>query len=86
MFTNELSGDGMIVIDGDEVATVYYWLTVQSEPGDVVAEGSISGPEDVMRRIKQATAAKLTLMNGPSFRLRCQGGKNGTRWVKAMRL
>ncbi|MEO6782211.1 MAG: hypothetical protein ABI196_15120 [Bradyrhizobium sp.] len=75
----------MIVLDGDMVETVYYWLTIKPEPGSVIAEGSISGSEDVMKKIKNAKTTKLTLMDGPTFTLRCHGGKNGTRWVKAMR-
>ena len=43
MATQELSGDGMIIIDGQNVETVYYWLTVVPEAGPVVAEGSIQG-------------------------------------------
>jgi len=84
MFTDELSGDGMIVLDGENVEKVYYWLTVIAEPGNVIAEGSISGPEDVMKMIKKAKTAKLTLVDGPTLTLRCHGGKNGTRWVKAV--
>ncbi len=84
MITQELSGDGMIIIDGQNVETVYYWLTVVPEAGPVIAEGSISGSEEVMRKIKDAKAARLTLMDGPTVALRCYGGRNGTRWVKAM--
>ena len=36
------------------------------------------------KKIKDAKAAKLTLMDGPTVALRCYGGRNGTRWVKAM--
>jgi hypothetical protein len=50
--SDELSGDGMIILDGESIATVYYWLTVVPEPRAVTAEGSISGSEEVMRRIK----------------------------------
>lgn len=38
-----------------------------------------------MKKIKTAKTAKLTLMDGPTLMLRCLGGKNGTRWVKAMK-
>lgn len=85
MFTDELSGDGMIVLDGVLVETVYYWLTIKPEPGPIIAEGSISGSEDIMKKIKNAQTAKLTLLDGPTLVLRCHGGKNGTRWVKAMK-
>jgi hypothetical protein len=82
MMTQELSGDGMIIIDGQIVETVYYWLTVVPEAGPVVAEGSISGSEGVMRKIKNAKLAQLTLMDGPTVALQCHGGRNGTRWVR----
>ena len=81
---DELSGDGMIILDGESIATVYYWLTVVPEPGAVIAEGSISGSEEVMRRIKKASAAKLALVDGPTLTLRCHGGRGGVRWVKAL--
>jgi hypothetical protein len=68
--SDELSGDGMIILDGESIATVYYWLTVVPEPGAVIAEGSISGSEEVMRRIKKAGAAKLALVEGPTLTLR----------------
>jgi hypothetical protein len=74
MTTQELSGDGMIIIDGQNVETVYYWLTVVPEAGPVIAEGSISGSEAVMRKVKNAKVARLALQ--------CHGGRNGTRWVR----
>jgi hypothetical protein len=82
MSTQELSGDGMIIIDGQNVETVYYWLTVVPEAGPVIAEGSISGSERVMRKLKNAKVATLTLMDGPTIALQCHGGRNGTRWVR----
>jgi hypothetical protein len=85
MFTDEISGDGKIVIDGETVETVYYWLTVVPKAGPVIAEGSISGSENVMKKIKKAKTLKLILLDGPTVALRCHGGKNGTRWVKAMK-
>jgi hypothetical protein len=85
MFTDEIRGDGMIVIDGEIVETVYYWLTVVPKAGPVIAEGSISGSENVMKKIKKAKTLKLILLDGPTVALRCHGGKNGTRWVKAMK-
>ena len=81
---DELTGDGMLILDGENVATVYYWLTVVPEPGAVIAEGSITGSEDLMRRVKKATAAKLALVDGPIVILRCYGGRGGVRWVKAL--
>jgi hypothetical protein len=41
---DELTGDGMLILDGGITATVYYWLTVVPEPGAVIAEGSVSRP------------------------------------------
>jgi hypothetical protein len=53
---DELTGDGMINLDREGVATVYYWLTMVSEPGPVIAEGSITGSEDVMKKIRFSAA------------------------------
>jgi hypothetical protein len=83
---DELTGDGMVILDGESVATVYYWLTVVAAPGPVIAEGSITGSEEVMKRIKKAQAAKLALVDGPTVSLRCHGGRGGVRWVKALRV
>jgi hypothetical protein len=81
--TDELSGDGMIIIDGRNVAIVPYSLAPAVSP--LVAEGSISGPEPLLKRVKRSREVKLALENGPVVALRCEGGRNGTRWVKAMR-
>jgi hypothetical protein len=48
---DELTGDGMLILDGENTATVYYWLTVVPQPGAVIAEGSVTGSEDLMRRL-----------------------------------
>jgi hypothetical protein len=85
MIADEVSGDGMIIIDGENVEIVYYWLTVVPKAGLVIAEGSISGSEEVMKKVKNAKTPKLMLVDGPTVALRCHGGRNGTRWVKAMR-
>jgi hypothetical protein len=82
---DELTGDGTIILDGESVPTVYYWLTVVPVSGPVIAEGSISGSEDVMRKIKKAAAARLVLVDGPTLSLQCHGGRSGVRWVKALR-
>jgi hypothetical protein len=82
--THELSGDGMIIIDGKNVETVFYWLTIAPEPGPVVAEGSISGSEALLRKMKKAGEVRLALEDGPVFAIRCEGGHNGIRWVKAL--
>jgi hypothetical protein len=81
---DELTGNGMLILDGENIATIYYWLTVVPEPGGVIAEGSITGSEDLMRRVKKATSAKLALADGPIVILKCYGGRAGVRWVKAL--
>ncbi len=83
--TDELNGDGMLIIDGRDVALVPYTLTIAPEAGPLIAEGSIRGPEPLMRRVKKAKAVKLALEDGPTVTLRCQGGRSGTRWVKALK-
>jgi hypothetical protein len=85
MFTDDISGEGRIIIDDEIVETVYYWLTIVPRIGPVVAEGSISGSEEVLKKIKNAKTARLTLLDGPTLAVRCRGGKSGTRWVKALR-
>ena len=82
---DELSGDGMIIIDGRDVALVPYSLRLAPEAGPLIAEGSICGPEEVMRQIKKAKAVKLALEDGPTFTIRCEGGRSGVRWVKALK-
>src|ERR1700758_1951464 len=47
--TDELRGDGMIIIEGRDVALVPYSLTLATEPGRLVGEGSICGPELLLR-------------------------------------
>jgi hypothetical protein len=83
--TDELSGDGMIIIDGRHVALVPYSLTLAPEGGRVIAEGSISGPEPLLRQVKKARGVKLALEDGPVLAIRCRGGHGGTRWVQALK-
>jgi len=81
-----ITGNGRIVLDGDGVVDdVFYSLTISDEPGKVVAEGSISGSEDLLRKVKKAQQATLALEDGPPLALKCVGGRNGVRWVKAIR-
>ena len=41
-----ISGTGRIILDGSGVEhAVFYWLTISDEPGQLVAEGSISASE-----------------------------------------
>ncbi len=82
---DELRGDGMIIIGGRDIARVPYSLVPASEPGRLVAEGSIQGPEPLLQRVKIAKAVKLALEDGPVVTLRCEGGRRGTRWVKLLR-
>jgi hypothetical protein len=82
-----IQGKGTITIDGSGVEdVVFYWLTISEVPGELVAEGSISGPEPLMRQIKKARLATLALESGPPLALRCAGGRNGVRWIKALRI
>jgi hypothetical protein len=83
--SDELNGDGMIIIDGRDVALVPYSLTLSPEPGRLIAEGSICGPEPLLRLVKRARGVKLALEDGPVVTIRCHGGRNGMRWVKALK-
>jgi hypothetical protein len=80
---DELIGDGTIMIGGEEAGAVYYWLTIVPVAGLVVAEGSITGPEEFMRKVMNATGPKLVLQDGYVVTLQCEGGATGVRWVKA---
>jgi hypothetical protein len=82
---HELNGDGSVILNGQEVGTVYYWLSIKPKPGRVIAEGMISGPEPMLRCIKKASSSKLTLEDGPTLTIRCQGGRNGARWITAVK-
>ncbi|MBI5260634.1 MAG: glycosyltransferase family 2 protein [Bradyrhizobium sp.] len=82
---DEMTGEGRITIDGDDVGCVAYSLTLVSEAGPLIAEGSISGPEELLHAVKKAEQPKLVLEEGPAFTLRCRGGSQGLRWVKALR-
>ncbi len=80
-----ISGNGTVILDGNRVEdAVFYWLTISEEPGELIAEGSITAPEDLLRQVKKALRATLVLEDGPPVVLKCQGGRSGTRWVKAL--
>ena len=83
----EISGRGTITIDGLPVENdaVFYWLDICEQPGELVAEGSIHGSEELMRKVKKAKRAILEPEAGPPLALKCEGGLNGVRWVKALR-
>jgi hypothetical protein len=81
-----INGNGRIILDGSGIEhAVFYWLTIADEPGKLVAEGSISASEDLLRKVKNANRATLALEDGPPLALKCEGGQNGVRWVKALR-
>jgi hypothetical protein len=71
---DELSGEGTIIIDGEEAGAVYYWLTIMPVAGPVVAEGSITGARGFMRKVMNATGPKLVLQDGPVVTLQCEAG------------
>jgi hypothetical protein len=80
-----ISGNGTIILDGTGLEdAVVYWLTISKEPGAVVAEGSISAPEDLLRKVKKANRATLELEDGPPLALKCVGGRNGVRLGKGV--
>ncbi|MEH2534944.1 hypothetical protein V1277_005759 [Bradyrhizobium sp. AZCC 1588] len=81
---DELSGDGTIIIGQAKLGAIYYWLTIVPVAGPVVAEGSITGPEEFMRMVMNATGSKLVLQDGYVLTLQCEGGATGVRWVKAI--
>jgi hypothetical protein len=81
---DELSGDGTIIIGRWAAGAVYYWLTIVPVAGFVVAEGSITGPEEFMWKVMNATGPKLVLQDGYVVTLQCEGGATGVRWVKAL--
>lgn len=81
---DELSGDGTIIIGGEEAGAVYYWLTIVPTAGFVVAEGSIIGPEQLMRKVMNATGPKLVLQDGYVVTLQCEGSATDISWVKAL--
>jgi hypothetical protein len=81
---DELSGDGTIIFDCGEAGAVYYWLTIVPVAGPVVAEGSITGPEEFMRKVMNTTGLKLVLQDGYVVTLQCEGGATGVRWVKVL--
>jgi hypothetical protein len=80
---DDLIGEGLVIIDGRN-EKVSYWLSVSPEAGPVVAEGSISGPKRLMRRVRKARRIKLALGDGPVVTLECHGGSGDVQWVKAL--
>ncbi len=58
--TDDLIGEGTIIIDGRN-ERVSYWLTVSPEGDPVLAEGSISGSERLIRSLINARNVKLAV-------------------------
>jgi hypothetical protein len=81
---DELSGDGTIIIEQAKLGAIYCWLSIVPVAGPVVAEGSITGPEEFMRMVMNATGSKLVPQDGYVLTLQCEGGATGVRWVKAL--
>lgn len=81
--TDDLIGEGTIIIDGHN-ERVSYWLTVSPEGDPVLAEGSISGSERLIRSVTNARNVKLALGDGPVVTLECEGGSGEEQWVKAL--
>jgi hypothetical protein len=61
---DELSGDGTIIIEQAKLGAIYCWLSIVPVAGPVVAEGSITGPEEFMRMVMNATGSKLVPQDG----------------------
>ncbi|MFK4385492.1 hypothetical protein [Bradyrhizobium sp. USDA 223] len=81
--TDDLIGEGTIIIDGRN-ESVSYWLTVSPEGDPLLAEGSISGSERLIRSVTNARNVKLALGDGPVVTLECEGGSGEAQWVKAL--
>ena len=43
---------------------MFYRLTISDEPGKLIADGSISAPEDLLRQVKKAQRAMLAPEEG----------------------
>jgi hypothetical protein len=82
---DQLIGDGMIIVDGRDVAMVPYSLSVAPHASPLIAAGTISGPEPLMRKLKAAHDVRLALEDGLVVALRFKGGQSGIRWVEAVR-
>lgn len=82
--TENLTDRGTIYIGAVEAGTVFYWLSLEEEPGPFVAEGCITGSEELMRRIDTAEQVRLRFDDGPVFAIVTDGGKDGSRWVRLM--
>jgi hypothetical protein len=81
----EISGHGTLMIDGYRVENhaVLYWLDILRRAGRPCCRGSIHGSEELMRKVKKAKRAILEPEAGPSIALKCEGDRNGVRWMFA---
>jgi hypothetical protein len=72
---SSILGDGKhdtITLDGNGVEDAAFYLpTISEEPGNLVAEGSISASEDLLRNVKKAKRATLALEDGQPLALKC---------------
>ncbi|MDB5657310.1 MAG: hypothetical protein JWQ94_4923 [Tardiphaga sp.] len=80
--SDDLTAQGMIFIGKVGTDRVFYWLTLSDEPGTLVAEGCITGSEDLMRKIEVSEHVVLQFDDGPTFSVTTDGGTGGSRWVK----
>jgi hypothetical protein len=80
--SDDLTAHGMILIGNAETDRVFYWLTLSDGPGTLVAEGCITGSEDLMRKIEVSERVVLQFDDGPSFSVMADGGTGGSRWVR----
>jgi hypothetical protein len=81
---DDLTGEGTIIIDGQSEGAVSYCLSVCPDGGPVLAEGSISGPEPLMSKIREPGKLELALADGPVVTLERAGGSTDTEWVTAL--
>ena len=84
--SGNLTDNGTIFIGAEEAGKVFYWLSLEEEPGPVVAEGCITGSEELMQRIEAAPEARLQFDAGPIFNVVTDGGSGGSRWVRLLKL
>lgn len=83
---DNLTDNGTVLIGNTEVGKVFYWVSLEQEPGPVVAEGCITGTEELMLQIEAAEQVRLQFDDGPVFGVVTDGGNNGTRWVRLFKL
>jgi hypothetical protein len=81
---DNLTDNGTVFIGADEAGRVFYWLSLAEEAGPVVAEGCITGSEELMQQIEAAEQVRLRFNDGPVFAVVTDGGTGGSRWVRLM--